>query len=213
MSLLRGNDSAEQDGVFPEHKVAGGKRKREDNYYDDSRNDKRISNHSVPTVLDGDRHPVHKDKANTSKSGDPLDRISNMRFRDAGGRHSHMQQPWYSSLNPGSAPDTVGRDVWGNEDAGRQARNQKRVVDNDPLLAMKKGVKQLREVEKQKSEWRVERERDLNEVEELARRERHRRRKEDRQKHGRDRDKYGNGRRSRHRSRSRSPRRDRRSKS
>lgn len=118
-----------------------------------------------------------------------------MRFRDAGGRGK--DKPWYSSLDPTSKADALGRDVWGNEDAGRQARDQHRLVSNDPLLAMKRGVKQLKDSEKQKAEWRRERERDLNEVEELARKESRRKRTHNRD---RDRDK---------RYRHRSPDRDR----
>lgn len=105
-----------------------------------------------------------------------------MRFRDAAGRSS--QTPWYSVSKPDPSIDAapVGRDVWGNEDKNRYVRDQKRIDSSDPLLAMKKGVKQLKEVEKQRNEWRRERERDLNEVVELARKERHRRRRKERHK-------------------------------
>jgi len=50
---------------------------------------------------------------------------------------------------------------------------------SDPLLAIKRGVKQLRDVEKQKVEWRREREKDLNEVEDIARKARRRARARD----------------------------------
>lgn len=140
------------------------------------------------------------------KSDDPLDNITNMRFRDAGGRGK--ERPWYSSLDPTTKADTVGRDVWGNEDAGRESRDQNRLVINDPLLAMKRGVKQLKESEKQKAEWRRERERDLNEVEQLARRDRrYKSERESRRKHrSRDREHHRTSS-HRHRPRSRSPRR------
>lgn len=146
--------------------------------------------------------PAHRSKSDTS--GDPLDQISNMRFRDAAGRGSESQRPWYNALSLDDGKTAIGRDVWGNEDAGRQERDQKRLDANDPLLAMKKGVKQLKETEKQKAEWRRERERDLHEVEELARKaskHRHKHRhKHDRNKHfdsRRDRDKHHTRRRSR----------------
>jgi len=179
----------------------------------------------LPPALDRKRkRDVHDDsnlrgdQSRMNASDDPLDHISNMRFRDAAGRRPDARTPWYSSLASDHPTPATGRDVWGNEDSGRQARDQKRLDTTDPLLFMKKGVKQLREVEKQKGEWRQERERDLHEVEHLARRERHRRRKEEGHQHGRDRnrdrdrDKHGHRkrRRSRSRSRSRSPKRDRR---
>lgn len=121
-------------------------------------------------------------------TAEPLDKISNMRFRDAAGRHPDARQPWYSTAITDHETHGTGRDVWGNEDAGRHARNQKRLDASDPLLAIKKGVKQLKDVEKQKSEWRREREKDLYEVEDLARKERHRRRKEERRKHRSEKD-------------------------
>lgn len=128
-----------------------------------------------------------------------LDSISNMRFRDAVGRHNGSQNPWYSTASSADPGPGVGRDVWGNEDAGRQARDQKRLNAGDPLLAIKRGVKQLKNVENQKAEWRKERERDLYEVEDLARRERHRRRREERHKHDKDKDRDSD--RHKHRSR------------
>jgi len=42
---------------------------------------------------------------------------------------------------------------------------------------MKKGVKQLREADKHREEWRAQRERDLNEVEELAKKHKHRKKR------------------------------------
>lgn len=123
-----------------------------------------------------------KDANVTSES---LDKISNMLFRDAAGRHAAAQKPWYSTTTSGDREEReMGKDVWGNVDAGRHIRDQQRIDASDPLLAMKRGVKQLKEVEKQKTEWRKEREKDLYEVEDLARKERHRQRKEQRNRHG-----------------------------
>lgn len=101
-----------------------------------------------------------------------LDKIANMRFRDAAGRNSTGAESWYlisHTLEP-AEQKMVGHDVFGRLDAGRHARDEKRLLAADPLAAMKKGVKQLREIEKQRTAWRNERERDLNEVEKLARR-------------------------------------------
>lgn len=144
----------------------------------------------------------------SNTSDDPLDHISNMRFRDAAGRHADALTPWYNSFTSSNdATSSTHRDVWGNEDAGRQSRDQQRMIANDPLLAMKRGVKQLREAEKQKADWMQERERDLVEVEKLARRERRRRRKGEENRRVGDRDRYKDRHRHRrrHRSRSRSP--------
>lgn len=198
LTLLRGDDAPDQQlatqGTY--------ERKRKRDAQDDHSN--------AREDLSKSGHSRSKNDSRIHVSDDPLDHISNMRFRDAAGRGPDAQKPWYNGLASDHPTPATGRDVWGNEDAGRQARDQRRLDTSDPLLFMKKGVKQLRQVEKQKSEWRQERERDLHEVEELARRERHRRRKEDRHRHNRDGDRDKHGRRKRHRSRSRSPERDRR---
>lgn len=100
-----------------------------------------------------------------------------VRLSDASGRDPGSAKPWYSSTSAdgGYALETVSRNVWGNEDAGRIQRNKQRIAANDPLASMKRGVKQLREAEDRRKEWMHQRERDLNEVEELARKERKRR--------------------------------------
>lgn len=141
---------------------------------------------------------TRKSSSDTANTLD-LDKISNMRFKDAAGRGKDA--PWYS--NP-EAPEPVGKDVWGNEDINRKKRDEARLSSNDPLLSMRRGVKQLRSVEQQRLEWRQQRERDLNEVEDLAREERRRHR----HRHRHDRDSHREGYRSHSsRHRSRSPRR------
>lgn len=131
-----------------------------------------------------DTKRIHEDNVD-------LAQISNMRFKDAAGRDADSQTPWYTARSSHDAVESVGRDVWGNEDIGRKLRDQKRLDASDPLLAMKKGVKRLREVEQQKMEWRAERERDLHEVEDLARREERARRKRRRKR--RREDEHGDG--------------------
>ena len=103
-----------------------------------------------------------------------------IRMADAAGYGKQSAQPWYSSARQdgGFAHDSSGKDVWGNEDPRRQQREKKRMDTNDPLAAIKKGVKQLRQAETQRKEWREQRERDLGEVEELARRDRRCRKRE-----------------------------------
>jgi hypothetical protein len=123
---------------------------------------------------------VDKRIRQTKQDAEPVNGVG-MRFVDAAGRGKDNSSPWYSTLsNNGSyASQDVGKDVWGNADPRRQEREKQRVDANDPLAAMKRGVKQLREAESNRKAWMDQRERDLNEVEQLAKKERRRRRKRD----------------------------------
>ncbi|KIV80419.1 hypothetical protein PV11_07919 [Exophiala sideris] len=88
------------------------------------------------------------------------------------------EKPWYSN-----APDPDQRSKsWGDANPRRHDREAARIAANDPLAAIKKGVKQLREADKQRKEWMAQRERDLKEVEEFARQKRRRDRHEKRRK-------------------------------
>ncbi|KAJ9655916.1 hypothetical protein H2198_005357 [Neophaeococcomyces mojaviensis] len=167
LRILRGADESQQETSAFDSRSQ--KRKRNEN---DDEGTQALSRDS--------RHDSSR-RRSLDVTADPLDQISNMRFRDAAGRNAST--PWYSAPKPDAldVPAPTGRDVWGNEDAGRHARDQRRLDASDPLLAMKKGVKQLRDADKQKAEWRKERERDLNEVEKLARREKRRKRDRDRE--------------------------------
>lgn len=104
-----------------------------------------------------------------------------MRFSNAGGfSQSISQSPWYSSSgNDVTAPETIsGKDVWGNEDPMRKEREMARMDANDPLAAMKKGVRQLRTVENERKKWNEERSRELEALKEADRSQsRHYRRK------------------------------------
>ncbi|KAI9928933.1 hypothetical protein MW887_001326 [Aspergillus wentii] len=76
-----------------------------------------------------------------------------MRFSNAAGfKQSIGQKPWYHSSADGAmAPDSVpGKDVWGNEDPLRKQREAARMDANDPLAAMRKGVRQLKSVEQER---------------------------------------------------------------
>ncbi|RMZ75140.1 hypothetical protein DV738_g5633, partial [Chaetothyriales sp. CBS 135597] len=93
-----------------------------------------------------------------------------MKSADAACRPSpSIPEPaWYMTVpTDHPSPNGPGRDVWGNEDAGRRARDQKRLDANDPLAVMKKGVAQLRRADEQRRAWREERERDLAGIEPL----------------------------------------------
>ena len=97
----------------------------------------------------------------------------------AGRGKNNKEKPWYSDLDAASRPS------WGDDAPRRTDREAARVAANDPLTTMKKGVKRLREAEKHRTEWMEQRERDLQEVEELARRKR-RRDKEERRRRRRE---------------------------
>ncbi|RMZ88854.1 hypothetical protein DV736_g3914, partial [Chaetothyriales sp. CBS 134916] len=105
---------------------------------------------------DRDIRPARSHRAESTDQG--------IKLADAGGRHSDgtPAQAWYMTTPADhSAPSGPGRDVWGNEDAGRRARDQKRLDANDPLAAMRKGIAQLRRAEEHRKAWREQRERDL----------------------------------------------------
>ena len=145
------------------------------------------SNDTAVTLFDDNGHIDLVQQGPTSaQAGEKSSRIQRpvpdelgVKLSDAAGRISGSTKPWYSSTTAdgGYAHETVSKDVWGNEDAGRLQRNLKRVDANDPLADMKRGLKQLREAETRREEWKSQRERDLNDVEDLARKERKRQRR------------------------------------
>ncbi|KAL2863635.1 uncharacterized protein BJX67DRAFT_384483 [Aspergillus lucknowensis] len=104
-----------------------------------------------------------------------------MRLSNAAGfRQSVGTNPWYSSFKgDGVAPESIpSKDVWGNEDPMRKEREKARIDMNDPLLAMKKGVHQLKSVEIERKKWNLERSRELDALKtaEKAQSRRHKRR-------------------------------------
>lgn len=82
-----------------------------------------------------------------------------MRFSNAAGGREGVRTPWYSTTTQ-TPLDTSTKDVWGNDDPMRQKREQARNASNDPLAAMKKGVRQLKEAEKERAAWKAERDRE-----------------------------------------------------
>ena len=106
-----------------------------------------------------------------------------MRFSNAAGfKESISQTPWYSSTrNIMAEEDTeqaVTKDVWGNEDPRRKERAQRNLVTDDPMAIIQKGVSDLRQVERERKKWQVERENEMNEfIESEKRRERKKRRR------------------------------------
>lgn len=105
-----------------------------------------------------------------------------MRFSNAAGfKQAMSQKPWYNKI--GSTGDEGGevemppKDVWGNEDPRRKEREKLRIVADDPLAAIQKGVAGLREVEREKKKWKEEKDREIRELEEVERRRERRREK------------------------------------
>ncbi|KAJ5749016.1 uncharacterized protein N7511_010712 [Penicillium nucicola] len=79
-----------------------------------------------------------------------------MRFSNAAGfKETIGQKPWYSSAGQdATAPGAMSeKNVWGNEDPRRQERERARINVNDPLAAMKRGVRQLKATEQERKRW------------------------------------------------------------
>lgn len=91
-----------------------------------------------------------------------------MRFSNAAGFKQNLEMPWYSSASQEITTqfDVPNKDVWGNEDLGRREREKQRMDANDPLAAMKKGVRQLRGVEEERRRWCEERKNELEALKE-----------------------------------------------
>lgn len=87
-----------------------------------------------------------------------------MRFSNAAGfKEQAGRQPWYSSGSQTvAAPDAMPeKNVWGNEDPMRKQREEARMNSNDPLAAMKRGVRQLKATEQERKRWNDEKRKEL----------------------------------------------------
>jgi len=91
-----------------------------------------------------------------------------MRFDAAGGNRSNpATTPWHAgsaskvagtNLPDGQATETIGRDAWGNEDAGRKTRDAMRMSTADPMAMMQMAQRKLKEVEREREAWKKGRE-------------------------------------------------------
>jgi hypothetical protein len=152
---------------------------------DDTDRDIRLVLESAPTttasgrsrqdhgsVQDADGHislvPAQQKKSRLDKEQekDPY----TVYLTDATGRGQESKKTWYTSLQPQ-------QEKWGDDNPRRQQREVARLNANDPLAAIKKGVKTLRDNEKARKEWMEQRERDLQEVEKLAKKQSHERKR------------------------------------
>ena len=105
-----------------------------------------------------------------------------MRFSNAAGfKQAIGQKPWYQTMgadeNKDGEPETVTKDVWGNEDPRRKERETMRIAANDPLAAIQRGVAGVREVERERQKWKEEKNREIREIEEAERRRRKRKKR------------------------------------
>ncbi|UKZ77295.1 hypothetical protein TrVFT333_005015 [Trichoderma virens FT-333] len=102
-----------------------------------------------------------------------------MRFSNAAGKDG-LSRPWYSQRE-GVAPDASSKDVWGNNDPDRKARDTHRINSNDPLAMMKKGASQIRELKRERMKIQAERDEELRQLRKEEHRDRHRHRHRERE--------------------------------
>ena len=105
-----------------------------------------------------------------------------MRFSNAAGfKQAIGQKPWYQTMGADEDKDgeseTISKDVWGNEDPRRKEREIMRIVADDPLAAIQRGVAGVREVERERQKWKEEKDREIREIEEAERRRRKRKKR------------------------------------
>ncbi|KAH0559287.1 hypothetical protein GP486_004194 [Trichoglossum hirsutum] len=128
---------------------------------------------------EGSRQQVQKNpeaEAEAAKKKREFEDQYTMRFSNAAGFKQGIKRPWYSSLHPesGEAIEEVGKDVWGNDDKGRKDRERRRIENEDPLQAIRKGVSGLKEVENERRKWREERQKEIRDMGRDSRRRRKR---------------------------------------
>ncbi|KAL8859571.1 MAG: hypothetical protein Q9178_003970 [Gyalolechia marmorata] len=126
--------------------------------------------------MDGSRHHAPKNpevEAEKAKKKKEFEDQYTMRFSNAAGfKQSIGDKPWYQSVG-GDTEDSNGlppKDVWGNEDPRRKERERMRVVADDPMASIQKGVSQLRQVERERKQWLQEKQRETEELAEAQKR-------------------------------------------
>ena len=112
-----------------------------------------------------------------------------MRFSNAAGFKNGMEKPWYASNKMSGAVEKTSdeavlaavqeKDVWGNVDPMRKARESNRISSNDPFAAMQQAQRQLKQSGKDKERWQEARIVELKELKDTEEKSRMRR------KHGR----------------------------
>ncbi|KAL8712588.1 MAG: hypothetical protein Q9220_003119 [cf. Caloplaca sp. 1 TL-2023] len=134
--------------------------------------------------VNGSRHHAPKNtevEAEKARKKKELEDQYTMRFANAAGfKQSIGDKPWYQTkaTDAGEEPDVPMKNVWGNDDPRRKEREKARITADDPMAAMRKGVSLLREVEREREQWRAEREQETRDSAEVQRRKRHKSRKD-----------------------------------
>ena len=102
-----------------------------------------------------------------------------MRFSNAAGFKQDIgERPWYSSAsNLDEDKDDAGKDVWGNKDPRRKERQKMRVVSDDPMALMQRGVQGVRRAERERKQWREEKQKEVDELIRAEKREARKRRR------------------------------------
>ena len=165
------------------------------------------------------RNPeAEQEKAQKSRE---LEDQYTMRFSNASGFKDAVDKPqWYhSKFVVDGGQETPSKNVWRDEDPQRKHREQNRMSADDPLAAIQRGVKGVRQAEQSRREWKERQQGEINEMikqEQVERRSRKRRNVDELDGFSLDtgvgeqqRDKHRKHHRHRHRDRdrSRSPRR------
>ena len=127
---------------------------------------------------EGSKHHAPKNaeaEAEAAKKKKEYEDQYTMRFSNAAGfKQSIGQKPWYSSVSAADdgreVGETVSKDVWGNEDPRRKEREKTRLMSDDPMAVIQKGVSELRQVEKDRRRWKEERDMELQDLVKTERR-------------------------------------------
>lgn len=215
---LAGENDTDRDIRFAKEDVADAEKLLQNNIMKRPVNDAPIMDESGHISLFSEKAPQDRGseknpeaEAETAKKNRELEDQYTMKFSNAAGYRQGMEAPWYKSSRQDVAEQSYGipsKDVWGNEDPRRKEREKLRTESNDPLAAMRKGIRQLREVEQERKKWQQERDRDLQALKREGKEERRQHRDRPRRKRSNnslddfrlDNDAEGNEKRRRHRS-------------
>lgn len=181
---LRGEDDTDRDMRIAREDAATGAAAREKlSHSERSRHEGNVSltDHAGHIQLFAAPHEPSRNneaEAEKAKKAREYEDQYTMRFSNAAGfKQSASSAPWYvSSSDQGPEILAPSKDVWGNEDPGRKAREQTRLTSNDPMAFMRKAQIQLRQADADKEKWKVQKERELRELDQAEREERRRKR-------------------------------------
>ncbi|KAL8803099.1 MAG: hypothetical protein Q9200_006348 [Gallowayella weberi] len=126
--------------------------------------------------VEGSRHHAPKNaevEAEKAKKKKEFEDQYTMRFSNAAGfKQSIGDKPWYQSIGASTeeSSEVPSKDVWGNEDPRRKERERMRVIADDPMASIQKGVAQLRQVEREREKWLQEKQQETEELAEMHKR-------------------------------------------